>query len=57
MEVELGAIVELPCRAEGDPHPRMIWRKDGTAVEGNRTRISKHGSLYLYNVTVQDTGR
>ncbi|XP_014210778.1 peroxidasin homolog [Copidosoma floridanum] len=57
MEVELGAIVELACRAEGQPRPKVSWRKDGSALEGNRTRVSKHGSLYLYNVTERDVGR
>ncbi|OXU25353.1 hypothetical protein TSAR_010634 [Trichomalopsis sarcophagae] len=60
MEVEFGAIVELPCRAEGQPQPKIVWKKDGTLVElalGNRTRLSKHGSLYLYNASALDTGR
>ncbi|XP_078041721.1 peroxidasin [Augochlora pura] len=57
MEAEHGAIIEVPCRVEGVPKPAVVWKKDGTAVEGNRFKISRAGSLYLYNVTSADTGR
>ncbi|KAL2716374.1 peroxidasin [Vespula squamosa] len=57
MEAEPGAIVEVPCRAEGRPKPLIQWKKDGTSIASNRTRVSRAGSLYLYNVTSQDTGR
>ncbi|XP_053994637.1 peroxidasin [Hylaeus volcanicus] len=57
MEAEPGAIIEVPCRVEGVPKPVIQWKKDGTAVEGNRVKISRGGSLYLYNVTSADTGR
>lgn len=57
MDAELGAIVELPCRAVGHPKPVIHWKKDGSAVEGSRYKISRGGSLYLYNVTLEDAGR
>ncbi|XP_068980285.1 peroxidasin isoform X2 [Bombus flavifrons] len=57
MEAESGAIIEIPCRVEGFPKPVIQWKKDGTAVEGSRFRVSRGGSLYLYNVTAADTGR
>ncbi|KAK1124010.1 hypothetical protein K0M31_007038 [Melipona bicolor] len=57
MEAEPGAIIEVPCRVEGFPKPVIQWKKDGTAVEGSRFRVSRGGSLYLYNVTTADTGR
>ena len=57
MEAEPGAIIEVPCRVEGFPKPVIQWKKDGTAVEGSRFRVSRGGSLYLYNVTAADTGR
>ncbi|XP_012257101.2 peroxidasin [Athalia rosae] len=57
MEAEPGATVEVPCRAEGEPRPRIQWKKDGSGVAGARSRISRAGSLYLYNVTLEDTGR
>lgn len=57
MEAEPGTIIEVPCRVEGVPKPVIQWKKDGTAMEGERFRISRGGSLYLYNVTAGDTGR
>ena len=59
MEVEIGASIEIPCRAEGNPTPLIQWKKDGSALASNRDRIriSKWGSLYLHNVSAQDSGR
>ncbi|XP_051172267.1 peroxidasin homolog [Leptopilina boulardi] len=65
MEVENGASIEIPCRARGNPKPTIQWKKDGIALDSNRNipldrnrfRLSKGGSLYLYNITVQDAGR
>ncbi|KYN39975.1 Peroxidasin [Trachymyrmex septentrionalis] len=57
IEVELNAIVEVPCRAEGIPKPVIQWKKDGSALEGNRVKITRGGSLLIFNVTPQDSGR
>lgn len=65
MEVESGASIEIPCRARGNPKPTMHWKKDGIALDAsrnipldrNRFRLSKGGSLYLYNISAQDAGR
>lgn len=49
----------MPCRAEGDPEPDIQWRKDGTRLERNpqKYHISGTGSLYIYDVSEQETGR
>lgn len=57
MEAEPDAIVEVPCRAEGRPKPVIQWKKDGSALEGNRIKITRGGSLLIFNVIPQDTGR
>lgn len=57
IEAELGAVVEVPCRAKGKPKPIIQWKKDGTAVADNRMKISRGGSLYIYNISSQDAGR
>lgn len=65
MEVENGASIEIPCRARGNPKPTIQWKKDGIALDSNRNipldrnrfRLSKGGSLYLYNISAQDAGR
>lgn len=57
IDAEPGAVVEVPCRAEGRPKPVIQWKKDGSALEGSRIKISRGGSLYIFNVSSQDTGR
>ncbi|XP_076677332.1 peroxidasin [Andrena cerasifolii] len=57
MEAEPGAIIEMPCRVEGVPKPVIQWKKDGSALEGVRVKVSRAGSLYLYNVSAADAGR
>lgn len=29
MEAPKGTSIEVPCKADGDPTPNMIWTKDG----------------------------
>lgn len=58
MEAELDATIEIPCRAEGTPKPLIQWKKDGSALENERRfRITRGGSLLIFRVTAQDTGR
>lgn len=56
-ETDQGMSIEIPCRAKGSPKPVITWKKDGSSLEGRRLRVSTGGSLFLYNVTVQDSGR
>lgn len=57
MEAEPDATVEVPCRAEGIPKPVIQWKKDGSALEGNRIKITRGGSLLIFNAKPQDSGR
>lgn len=57
VEAEPAATVEVPCRAEGIPKPVIQWKKDGSALEGNRVKITRAGSLLIFDVTPQDSGR
>ncbi|XP_011629559.1 peroxidasin [Pogonomyrmex barbatus] len=57
MEAEPDATVEMPCRAEGTPKPEIQWKKDGSTLESNRVKITRGGSLLIFNVTLQDSGR
>ncbi|EZA59624.1 hypothetical protein DMN91_005421 [Ooceraea biroi] len=54
---ELDATIEVPCRAEGTPQPVIQWKKDGSAIEGTRVKITRGGSLLIFGVTAQDAGR
>lgn len=58
MEVPSGSTIEIPCRADGEPTPVIVWRKDGRIVEEIRghIRLSPVGSIYLRNVSFQDAG-
>jgi len=57
MEAELDATIEIPCRVEGIPKPIINWKKDGTTLESTRMRITRGGSLLIFNVIAQDAGR
>ena len=49
--------VELPCQAEGNPAPTILWRKDGqTMRDSARASTDDSGSLILRNVTASDEG-
>lgn len=38
----------LPCRASGNPTPRVKWYRDGTTLQsGNRYTIVQGGSLRI----------
>ncbi|XP_075041291.1 hemicentin-2 [Mixophyes fleayi] len=48
----------LPCRAEGLPAPTVTWRKDGSqlSVEMSRLEFLKDGSLRIPQALLQDSG-
>ncbi|XP_054710141.1 peroxidasin-like [Uloborus diversus] len=56
--IHVGASIELPCHASGQPLPVIKWRKDGTPLnaESDHHRISSHGDLYLFNIRKADDG-
>uniref|UniRef100_A0A4D5R9E2 Peroxidasin n=1 Tax=Scolopendra viridis TaxID=118503 RepID=A0A4D5R9E2_SCOVI len=58
MEVFVGSNVELPCAADGEPTPLIIWRKNGDLMGEDTTHhsFSSDGSLLLYNVNKLDEG-
>ena len=43
-----GSVAMLPCRASGNPTPRVKWYRDGTILQsGNRYTIVQGGSLRI----------
>ncbi|KAG8038033.1 hypothetical protein G9C98_006358 [Cotesia typhae] len=59
LDSEVGATVEIPCRAAGEPKPVIQWKKDGSALEPrvSSIKISRGGSLYIQNISLADSGR
>ena len=43
-----GSVAMLPCRASGNPLPRVKWYRDGTPLQnGNRNTIVQGGSVRI----------
>ncbi|XP_015153566.2 roundabout homolog 3 isoform X3 [Gallus gallus] len=55
----VGATVQLPCWAEGEPPPRVGWLKDGRTVPGSEGRASllENGTLQISSLRVTDSGQ
>ncbi|XP_037954600.1 protein sax-3 isoform X2 [Teleopsis dalmanni] len=52
-----GSVAMLPCRASGNPTPRVKWYRDGTTLQnGNRYTIVQGGSLRIDDLQVNDSG-
>ncbi|PSN40372.1 Peroxidasin, partial [Blattella germanica] len=57
MEAPRGSTIEIPCKAEGNPKPTIVWSKDGETLSlTRRHRISSVGSLYISNISAEDEG-
>ena len=58
LDVPAGSTIEIPCKADGEPAPVMVWRKDGNVISESKGhyRLSSHGSLYIHSVSFQDAG-
>lgn len=53
----VGATVQLPCWAEGEPPPHVGWLKDGRTMPGSESRASllENGTLQISNMQVSCT--
>ncbi|KAI5730643.1 hypothetical protein M8J76_015993 [Diaphorina citri] len=57
MRAPTGSSVEIPCKPDGEPLPRISWSKDEAEfVEDRNHKIHRTGSLRLYNIGPQDSG-
>ncbi|OXB56019.1 hypothetical protein ASZ78_015483 [Callipepla squamata] len=55
----VGATVQLPCWADGEPPPRVGWLKDGRTVPRSEGRASllENGTLQISGLRVTDSGQ
>uniref|UniRef100_A0A452EJT6 Roundabout homolog 3 n=1 Tax=Capra hircus TaxID=9925 RepID=A0A452EJT6_CAPHI len=52
-----GAPVDFPCEVQGDPPPRLRWRKeDGELPTGSRYEIQSDHRLQIRRVSAEDEG-
>ncbi|GIY20735.1 peroxidasin [Caerostris darwini] len=56
--IEIGASIELPCHAKGQPMPQIKWKRNGSVLgaESDHHRINIHGDLYMFNIQREDDG-
>ncbi|XP_054084905.1 peroxidasin [Zeugodacus cucurbitae] len=58
LEVILGTIFEMPCKAEDNSDVQVVWRHDGRVITQNdKYQIKGSGSILVKNVTTEDGGR
>lgn len=55
-----GQTAVLECEAHGDPHPTVLWRKDGVILDTDDPErgyfTSPRGSLTISSVVLKDAG-
>ncbi|XP_004706727.1 hemicentin-1 [Echinops telfairi] len=58
MKVQVGQRVDIPCDAQGMPHPVITWFKGGSAVmaDGMRHISDPDGTLSIDQATLSDAG-
>ncbi|XP_075384531.1 hemicentin-1 isoform X2 [Tenrec ecaudatus] len=58
MKVQVGQRVDIPCSAQGTPHPVITWFKGGSAVmaDGMRHVSAPDGTLSIEQATLPDAG-
>lgn len=56
MTAPRGTTIQMPCRAQGSPKPRIKWLKDEQDMTSPRFDIRPDGSLVVENVSEEDEG-
>ena len=47
----------VPCRAAGDPQPKVSWVKENSELPVGRSQVSADGTLQIWNTKDEDSGR
>ncbi|OCT83301.1 uncharacterized protein LOC399019 isoform X1 [Xenopus laevis] len=62
LSLDIGMTISLDCRAMAEPEPEIYWvtplgHKVTTETLSDKYRLSGEGSLQIFNVQVEDSGR
>uniref|UniRef100_A0A4W3JWJ6 Uncharacterized protein n=1 Tax=Callorhinchus milii TaxID=7868 RepID=A0A4W3JWJ6_CALMI len=58
ISADVGQDVEIPCSAQGEPHPTVTWTKDGVQItESGKFHINSEGTLGIRDIGQADQGR
>ena len=49
--------ISVPCQAAGDPLPKVTWMKENGELPTKRSKVSKDGTLYIWNTVEKDSGK
>ncbi|GAB1607434.1 hemicentin-1-like [Argonauta hians] len=57
MSATVGSTVQIPCKAEGYPEPKIRWKKNGKKLSLKGSKFSfKSEVLFIQGVSASDTG-
>ncbi|XP_022785485.1 roundabout homolog 1-like [Stylophora pistillata] len=54
--VETKRNISVPCRATGDPKPKVTWVREKSELPVGRSRVSVDGTLQIWNTKGEDSG-
>ena len=57
LEVSTQRNVTVPCQVTGDPKPKVTWVKENGELPVGRSEVSKDGTLRIWNVKQEDSGK
>ncbi|XP_022805447.1 uncharacterized protein LOC111342612 isoform X2 [Stylophora pistillata] len=49
--------ITVPCKASGDPQPKITWVKENGELPVGRSQVSEDGTLKILNSKKEDAGR
>ena len=49
--------ITVPCKATGDPRPKVTWMRENGELPLGRSTVSVDGTLQIWNTKEEDSGR
>jgi len=56
LEVDQHQNTTVPCRATGDPQPKVTWVKENGLLPFGRSKVNADGTLQIWNTKEEDSG-